>query len=190
MKRAIIVSTCWLTLSGCTSIPQESVLLSEEITKEVTYLHEVNQILLSEYFKSKILKVRQLEREAVSKLVNKVTLEMDNGDSSKFGPNELNLIIKSTDAIHRNAYEQEIKLEKQERDTAKQLNERFERLLSASTSITQLLRSQNSLVLANQSALFNRLSINNDRTEESRFIENILLKTQTVTDVPELKTGH
>ena len=136
-----IVLSLSLIVSGCASIPQESVTLSKEIGSGITSIHESNVRFVEQYFRVKKSEIDIYEKEAMDNFFNKIAAAAANPEAPPLGAQELYKIKGKVEEIHAlgSKFKEELDISKSL--VIEKLQNEYNTLISANSSITGLLQS-------------------------------------------------
>lgn len=130
-----------IILSGCASIPQESVTLNKEIATGITSIHESNIRFINQYFEIKHSQIDKFEKEAIDNFFNKIAAATTKPGAPPLGAQVLYKIKEKVEAIHAKGIKFKAELDTSKNLIIEKLQSEYNLIISANSSITGLLQS-------------------------------------------------
>jgi hypothetical protein len=130
-----------ITVSGCASIPQESVTLNKEVATGITSIHESNIRFVNQYFDIKSSKIDKYEKEALDNYFNKIAAATTKPGAPPLGVQDLYKIKEKVEEIHAVGTKFKAELNASKDMIIEKLQGEYNLILSANSSITGLLQS-------------------------------------------------
>ncbi|MBU2647870.1 hypothetical protein KKI24_24390 [bacterium] len=139
LKLCVVITLFFL--SGCATIPQESVTLSMEIGLGITSIHESNIGFVEKFFDNKKESINALEEQAIDSFFNKIIAGTKIPKAEPIDMSALKGMQAEIEKIHKRSNQFKDQLDKSKMLLIKKLNENYHTIISANSSITGLLQS-------------------------------------------------
>lgn len=136
-----IVVLVVIMLSGCVTIPQESVELNKSVTSGITAIHESNIRLIDQYFAAKITEIDKYEREELDNFFKKVVSAAAKPGAPDFEVKDLYSIKEQVERIHAQGLEYKKALNASRDMVVEKLRTEYNAVIAANSSITGILQS-------------------------------------------------
>ena len=133
--------TAVIIVSGCVSIPQESVTLNKEVAAGITSIHESNIRFINQYFELKMLKIDQYEKEAIDNFFNKIASATTKPGVPPLGAHNLHAIKDKVEEIHATGTKFKAEINASKAVVIEKVQAEYNLIISANNSITGLLQS-------------------------------------------------
>lgn len=133
--------TAVIIVSGCASVPQESVTLNKEIATGITSIHESNVRFINQYFEIKHLAIDKYEEEALDNFFNEIVAATTKPEATPLGIQDLYNIKRQVEKIHATGTKFQTELSASKALIIEKLQSEYNLIISANSSITGLLQS-------------------------------------------------
>ena len=132
-----------LTLSfyGCSSIPQSSVTLSQELAVGITHIHESNIRFVNQYFNQKKIEIEGYEKKAIDDFFDKIIVGTSNPDAPQLDADDFHKIKLKIEEIHNLSNDYKAGLDASKILIIDKLQNDYNSLISINSAITGLLQS-------------------------------------------------
>ena len=134
----IIVS---VIISGCARIPNESVLLNQEVGTNITTLHQFNIKLVNLYFSDKKKEIDEMTAKAVDTFFASIINQIEDGEQPDLNEAALRGLQERITDYYTRGSEYKSQLEKTRVFVVDRLEQRYQVTIQANTAITELLQS-------------------------------------------------
>jgi hypothetical protein len=140
LYRSFVIAATIL-VTGCTSIPQESVTLNKEIATGITSIHESNIRFINQYFEVKQAEIDKYETEALDNFFNKIAAATTKPNAPPLGVQDLYKIKEKIEQIHSVGTKFKNELNASKDLIIEKLQSEYNLIINANSSITGILQS-------------------------------------------------
>ncbi|MCP4050108.1 MAG: hypothetical protein GY730_05315 [bacterium] len=162
--RSIALSAL-IMVSGCATIPQESVTLNKEVTAGITLLHESNIRFINQYFEGKVSEIDNLEKEAIDNFFNQIAAATTKASAPPLGAQDLYRIKGKVEEIYSEGAKFKKQLYASKSLIIEKLQAEYNLLISANSSITVILQSAVDIDKAKNDSLSKVADLSNGRID-------------------------
>ena len=162
---ALVVTLLVIFVSGCASIPKESIALNQEIGRRITAMHQSNIELVNIYFESKMRKIDEFTEERVDDYTRSIGRQIEDGSTPPVDAAALLLIMEPVAKFYSEATEHKAELEKTKILILDRLNQNHMETLQGNRTITGLLQSHSEIEDAIKSGQRTLAEISGDKID-------------------------
>ena len=137
----LVIVGLTLSFSGCSSIPQSSVTLSQELAVGITHIHESNIRFVNQYFNQKKIEIDGYEKKAIDDFFDKIIAGTSNPDAPQLDADDFHKIKLKIEEIHKLSNDYKAGIEASKILIIDKLQNDYNSLISINSTITGLLQS-------------------------------------------------